>query len=704
MLEHFFQPDSIAVIGAAREEHKLGYSILKNILEYGFAGKVYPINPKADTILGLNAYPSVNKVKDKVDLAVMILPAPLCPQALEECGQKGIDSVVIISGGFKESGREGAEREKELFRLAKKYNIRVIGPNCLGIVNTYSKLNATFAANPPPKGDIAFFSQSGALCSAILDWAQTQYIGFSKFVSMGNNMDINEVDLLGAFEDDPQCKVILGYVEGIKDGKAFMEVAKRVTRKKPVIIIKSGSTEAGARAISSHTGSLAGSESAFSAALKQSGVLKVEILEDLFSVAQAFNAQEIPGGPQVAIFSNAGGPAILASDAVERSGLRMASFSRETVEALRACLPPIASFYNPVDITGGVREDVYRMALEKVLQDENVQAVITINAPQAVVKGEEVARAVGELSRTFRNKTVLASFMGGPAMKEAVEVLAKYQVPNYLFPERAVYVLKAMNLQRQQAERSLQSPPSFSGDRDAAGEIFLKARQEGYLNLAEAEARQVISAYGFTLPKSHLVADKDSAIEAAMGVGLPVVLKVASPDILHKSDVGGVKLGLNSPEEVGKAFEGMLEKVRKRMPDAHIQGAFVQEMVRGGKEVILGAVKDPQFGPLLMFGLGGIYVEVLRDVSFRVAPITAIEAWEMIKETKAYSVLKGARGEPPMDIEAVVEGLQRLSQLVIDFPEIVEIDINPLTVLPKGAVAIDARITLASDYGEPKGG
>lgn len=696
MLERFFQPRSIAVIGAAREEYKLGHGILKNILQYGFSGKVYPINPKADSILGLKAYPSVKMVEDSIELAVLVLPAELCLQAIEECGQKGIDSAVIISGGFKESGREGAEREKELSKLAKKYRIRVIGPNCLGIINTYHKLNSTFAANPPPKGDIAFFSQSGALCTAILDWAQTQHIGFSKFVSMGNNMDINEVSLLEAFEDDPECKVILGYIEGIKDGRAFMEAARRVTKKKPVVIIKSGSTEAGARAVSSHTGSLAGSDKAFWAAFKQSGILRAKTLEDLFSTAQAFSNQEIPSGPRVAIVSNAGGPAILAADAVERSGLRMASFSRETIEGLRGSLPPIASFYNPVDITGGVKEDVYRTALEKVLLDEDVQAVITMNAPQAVIKGEDVAKVVGELSKRFRNKTVIASFMGGPTMKEAVEVLAEYQVPNYPFPERAVSVLEAMNQQRQWMERPLESPVDFRGDRQAVEEVFQRARQEGRLNLAEAEARQVVVAYGFSLPKSLFVTDKDSAAKAAQETGYPVVLKVASPDILHKSDVGGVKLGLRSPEEVVKAFEEMMEMVRKRMPEAHISGAFVQKMVTDSKEVIIGAAKDPQFGPLLMFGLGGIYVEVLRDVSFRVAPITPTEAWEMIKETRAYAVLRGARGERPVDIKAVAEGLQKLSQLVIDFPEILELDINPLAVLPEGTIAIDARITISS--------
>ncbi len=696
MLEHFFKPKSVAVIGAAREEHKVGHNILKNIIDYGFRGKIYPINPRADSVLGIKAYPSVKAVDDDIELAVIVVPAGLTFDAVDECAQKGIDSAVIITAGFKESGSEGAARERELLQRVRRNNIRAIGPNCFGVINTHHRLNTTFSANPPPSGDIAFFSQSGAVCAAILDWAQTEHIGFSKFVSMGNNMDINEVDLLKALENDPETRVIVGYIEGVKDGRAFMTVASRVTKKKPVIIIKSGGSEAGARAVSSHTGSLAGSENAFNAAFSQSGVLRANTLQDLFVFAEAFSLQEIPAGPSVALFTNAGGPGILASDAVERSSLKMASFSKETIDGLRACLPPMASIYNPVDVIADASPERYRTALEIVLKDSNVHSVITMLAPIALIDEKDIARVVGNLAGKYRKKTVVASFLGGPSMKPAVDVLAEYGVPNYRFPENAVRALDAMYRHRQWIERVQEDPKHFAGNRETVSTVFRDVRERGRFTLAEGDARAVVSAYGFRVPKSVLAATKDSAVKAAEEIGYPVVLKVASPDILHKSDVRGVRLGLEGPEDVGRAFEGIVEGVRRRIPGARIDGVFVQEMVRGGREVILGASYDAQFGHLIMFGLGGIYVEMLKDVSFRIAPVTPSDAWEMVKEIRSYPLLKGARGEGALDIDAVVEGIQRLSQLVMDFPEIRELDINPLVVLPhgSGAVAIDARATI----------
>lgn len=697
MLDHFFRPNSIAVIGAAREEHKVGHSVLKNILQYGFQGRIYPINPKADSILGLKAYPSVRSVEDSVELAVLVLPSQLTLEVIDECAQKGIYSAVIISGGFKESGVDGAAREKELLSKIKRYGMRVIGPNCLGVINTHHCLNATFAASSPPKGDIAFFSQSGALCTAILDWAQRERIGFSKFVSMGNIVDISEVDLLEALEEDPETRVILGYIEGIKDGRAFMEAVSRVTKKKAVVITKAGGSAAGARAASSHTGSLAGSDKAFSAAFLQAGVLRARTLEELFDLARAFSYQEVLRGPGVAIITNAGGPGIIASDAVEYAGLRMSSFTKETVDGLRGGLPPFANLYNPVDILGDAKSERYRYAMEGVIKDENVHAILVILTPQAMTDMDETARAVGEISARAKRKAVVASFMGGPLAERGAEVLSQYKVPNYPFPERAISVLSAMYRQRQWVERPVEEPKLFGGDKAAVREVFRQCLERGYSTLAEGEAREVISAYGFSVPRSILVNSKESAIKVAEEIGYPVVLKVASPDILHKSDIGGVRVGIRNSSDVVQAFEEILEKARRRMPDALVQGVFVQEMVRGGKEVILGATLDPQFGPLLMFGLGGIYVEVLKDVSFRVAPITQRDAWEMLGEIRAYPLLKGARGESPVDLEAIVEGLQRLSQLVTDFPQVLELDINPLSVLPKGkgAVAIDARINIS---------
>ena len=703
MLEHFFQPKSVAVIGAAREEHKIGYNILKNMIDFGFAGEIFPINPKADSILGYKAYPSVNAVDGDIDidLAVIVVPAALVLQVVDECAQKGIDSAVIITAGFKESGGEGAELEKKLLERVRGYNIKTIGPNCFGVINAHHKLNTTFSAGNPPYGNIAFFSQSGAVCAAILDWALTEHIGFSKFVSMGNSMDVNEVELLEALEDDPDTHVILGYIEGINDGRAFMEVASRVTKKKPVILIKSGCSEAGARAVSSHTGSLAGSDNAINAAFQQSGVLRAHTLQELFVYAEAFSLRDIPLGPSVALFTNAGGPGILASDAVEHSSLKMASFSKETIDGLRNSLPSMAGIYNPVDTIADTGPERYGTALELVLKDDNVDSVIAILAPIALIDEKDIARVVGELAGRYKEKTVVASFLGGPTMKPAVDVLARYGIPNFRFPENAVHAVEMMYRQRLWMEKVPEGPRAFKGDRGAVETILKRARKKGYFTLAERNARGIITAYGFRVPVSKFAATRDAAVTAAGEIGYPVVMKVASPEILHKSDVGGIRLGLADAGAAGDAFESIMRGVRRKMPGINVDGVVVQEMVKGGREVILGVSHDAQFGHLIMFGIGGIYVEMLKDVSFRVAPVTRSDAWEMVREIKSYPLLKGVRGEGALDIDAAVEGIQRVSQLVMDFPEIIELDINPLVMLPygSGVVALDARAAITPTPG-----
>ncbi|MHC4359166.1 MAG: acetate--CoA ligase family protein [Planctomycetota bacterium] len=674
MLEHFFQPKSVAVIGAAREKHKIGYNILKNMIDFGFAGEIFPINPKADSILGYKAYPSINAVDGDVDLAVIVVPAALVFQVVDECAQKGIDSAVIITAGFKESGSGGAELEKKLLEQVRRYNIKTIGPNCFGIINTRHKLNTTFSAGNPPGGNIAFFSQSGAVCAAILDWALTEHIGFSKFVSMGNSMDVNEVELLEALEDDPDTRVILGYIEGISDGQAFMEVASRVTKKKPVILIKAGCSEAGARAVSSHTGSLAGSDNAINAAFLQSGVLRAHTLQELFIYAEAFSLRDTPFGPSVALFTNAGGPGILASDTVEHSGLKMASFSKETIDGLRNSLPSMAGIYNPVDTIADTGPKRYGTALELVLKDDNVDSVITMLAPIALIDEKDIARVVGELASRYKN---------------------------YRFPENAVRAVEMMYRQRLWMEKAPEEPRAFKGDRRAVETILKRARKKGYFTLAERNARGIIAAYGFRVPMSKFAATRDSVVEAAEEIGYPVVMKVASPEILHKSDVGGIRLGLADADAAGNAFESIMRGVRRKMPGINVDGVVVQEMVKGGREVILGVSHDAQFGHLIMFGIGGIYVEMLKDVSFRVAPITRSDAWEMVREIKSYPLLKGVRGEGALDIDAAVEALQRVSQLVMDFPEIIELDINPLVMLPHGSgvVALDARAAMTPTPG-----
>ncbi|MBN1179272.1 MAG: acetate--CoA ligase [Anaerolineae bacterium] len=695
MLDFFFSPSSIAVIGASRDPDKLGYAVLSNLKEGNFPGTIYPINPKADEILGLKAYPSVAEIPGPVDLAVVVIPYPFVPAVLEECGKKGVPGAVVISAGFREAGREGLERERELIEIAKRHGIRLIGPNCLGVIDTDTPLNATFAAGMPPGGPIAFMSQSGALGTAVLDMALAGRIGFSRFVSLGNKADVDEVALLESWEDDPSSRVILIYVEGVSDGQYFMEVAHRVTRKKPVVAVKSGVTQAGSRAVSSHTGSLAGSEAAYHAAFRQAGVIRAESMQHLFDYARAFAYQPLPAGERIAIVTNAGGPGILATDALEHAGLRLARLKPETIEALMADLPGAASAANPVDVLGDALADRYGHALKLVLEDPGVDGCIVIVTPQAMTQIEETAHVVGRTSQQF-DKPVLGCFMGEARIAAGVNVLRQYNVPNYSFPELAASALAAMVAYKDERDRPSYEPTHFEVDQDAVREVFAKARGEGRVSIGEAEARAILEAYNFPIPPSQLASTPEQAVEIAEQMGYPVALKVASPDILHKTDVGGVKLHVNSANDVRDAFDLIVYRANRYVPGARVWGCMVQKMVPPGREVLIGMSRDPQFGPLVAFGLGGIYVEALKDVVFRVAPFSEQEAREMIGEIRAYPLLEGVRGEPPADHAAMVDTLCRISQLVIDFPEIVELDINPLMVFEegRGAIALDMRLVL----------
>ncbi len=697
MLEAFFAPRAVAVIGASRNEKKLGYAILNNVLKYGYPGRVYPINPKADRILGLKCYPSVLDVPEPIDLAIIVIPDRLVVGVLEECGQKGIRGAIIISAGFSEAGLEGVRRERQLSKIAKKYGIRIIGPNCLGVIDTICPLNASFAAGMPSKGAIAFMSQSGALCTAILDWALAAGIGFSHFVSLGNKVDVDETDLLEAWAEDPHSKVILAYVEGIAEGQKFMQMARQVTRRIPVVVVKSGITEAGSRAVSSHTGTLAGSENAYEAAFKQCGVIRARSVQELFDYSFAFAHQPPIKGNRIAIVTNAGGPAIMATDACESAGLKLASLSKETIERLQAELPSAANVYNPIDVLGGTTVERYAAALEAALEDKNVDGVIAILTPQVTTPIKGIAEAIGNLSSRYE-KPILGCFMGEERVRPGIEILSRYKVPNYPFPERAVAAMGAMFKHHLWLERPLVTIESLNADREKVKDIFEQVRSEGRLSIGDAEAREIMQAYGISIPRSELAETAEEAVEIAEKIGYPVVMKIASPDILHKTDIGGVKLNIQSPADVRDAFDLLVYRATHYMPEAQIWGCLVQEMVRGGKEVIVGMKRDPQFGPLMMFGLGGVYVEALKDVSFRVAPISRQEAREMISEIRAYDLLKGVRGEKPSDVEAIVDCLLRLSQLAIDFPEIVEMDINPLVVFEagRGVMGVDMRLVLAS--------
>ena len=696
MLEHFFSPNTIAVVGASREEGKVGHDLLKNLVKHGYKGNIYPVNPHADNILGIKTYPAIKKISDKIDLAIIVVPAPYVCKAVDECIEKGIDSIIVISAGFKEIGIDGAARERELYQKIKQHSIRMLGPNCLGLIDTQSALNASFAADMPAPGNIAFFSQSGALCTSILDWAVNECVGFSKFISMGNKTDIDEVALIKAIENDANTKVVLVYLEGVKNGTEFINVAKKITKKKPMIVVKSGGTTAGAKAASSHTGTLAGAENAFDAAFKQSGILRAVTIEELFDYARIFSFQQLPKGPHIALITNAGGPGIIAADAVERSKLKMASFTKDTIDILRSFLPVMANVYNPVDVLGDAKADRYKFVIEKVIEDPNVDTVLIILTPQTMTEIEKTAEVITEISN-HTDKPIVTSFMGGKRIENSLKIMCQRKVPNYSFPERAVSAIEAIYKYTLWQKRPASKTKIFDVQRENVASFFEKMKQTGRQHLNEEEARQVISAYGFRVPKSILAGSETEAVKAAEEIGYPVVIKISSPDILHKSDFGGVRIGIKNEPEVRTCFCDIIQKARRLMPDAEIKGVLVQQMITGGKEVILGMSRDPQFGPLLMFGLGGIYIEILKDVSFRIAPIGLSEAEEMIQEIRSFPLLKGARGERPVDINTVVDNILRLSQLVTDFPEIIEMDINPLLVFPEGSdtMALDARIMIS---------
>lgn len=698
MLNNFFNPASIAVVGASRTPGKVGYDILNNIIRYGYQGMVYPINPGSPEILNKKAYPSLIDVPEKIDLAVIVVPSKNVLEVVDQCGAKNIDSAIIITAGFKESGKEGAKLEAELIKTAKKAGVRFIGPNCLGMIDTHSKVNASFAAGMPAKGGIGFFSQSGALCLAVLDRALPDEIGFSKFISMGNKADISDTDIMLALAEDENTKVILGYIEGVGDGCKFMEVAKEVTKKKPIIILKSGITSSGAKAASSHTGALAGREAAFDAAFRQSGVIRAHTINELFNYALAFANQPLPHGPNVAIITNSGGPGILAADACDRSDLKLAPPNKEVVDELRTFLPAAASFYNPIDILGDAGADRYEKAITALLKDEKMNGFIVLLTPTAVVDVDETAMAVINVAGNI-DRPVLTSFMGKQRVESGTKNLLRYNVPNYSYPEDAVSSLNAMYRYKVWIDRPEKTYPQLDQFKVKAKHIFEKAAEENKERLTDSEVHDVLMSYGFRVPRSLFARTSEEAVAAAKGIGYPVVMKIVSPQVIHKSDIGGVKVGLESKKAVENAFFDVTTRVRNIMPAAQIYGVMVQEMVRGGKEVIMGITKDPQFGHMIMFGLGGIYVEVLKDIAFRITPLSREDAHEMIRETKTFPLLRGVRGEAEADIEAIEESLLILSRMAMDFPQIIEADINPLLVKKRGegAVAVDARFSIGGE-------
>jgi len=692
------EPRSVAVVGASRQEGSVGKRILMNIIESGFKGPVYPINPKASELCGLKCYPSILDVEQPVDLAVIAVPAAIVPEVARQAGEKGVKGLVVISAGFREIGQEGANLEKELLDACRKYGMRMVGPNCLGVINTSVPINTTFASSKALPGRIAFLSQSGALCSAVLDWAPMEDIGFSVIVSLGNSADLTVIDFIEALKDDPATRVIACYVEGINDGERFLKVAKETSRTKPIIIFKAGVTNFGIRAVSSHTGSMAGSAVAYETAFKEAGVISVGSVEELFDNAKAFAYQPIPRGRNATIVTNAGGPGIVATDNCEKLGLNLSWLSTETIGALRAFLPPQASVINPVDVLGDASAERYLKALQAVLRDPGVDAVVVILSPQAVTDPLNTAEAIIQAHNENPEKPVLAVFMGGETVAKAVKLLKENRIPVYEFPEKAVKTLRSMALYGEFiSERHEEALPEFERDVAAVRRIIERARIEDRAVLLSPETKAIMKAYGITVPEGGFAQNLKQAITIANSIGYPVALKIVSPHIMHKTDIGGVALNIKSDYELENAYDAMMRNAAMLMPQARVYGVEVQKMVPQGKEVIVGVHRDPQFGPLIMFGLGGIYVNLIKDVSFRLAPLSRRKAYEMIMETKAYSLLRGFRGESPSDIESVIDVLLRVSRLIMDFREIAELDINPLFVYEKGknSLALDVKITLS---------
>ena len=694
----FFSPKSIAIIGAS-EKPGVGKTIFYNIAKH-FKGKIYPVTPSNPTVGGLTAYKNVLDIPDSVDLAVVAAPSKFTPAVIEEVGKKGIKGAIIVSAGFKEVDEAGAKLEREVGEIAKKYGIRVIGPNCLGIMS-FSKdniMNSTFLKVTPKYGNIALVSQSGAICAATVEDAEAQDIGFSKVISMGNKVDMDESDVLELLAEDEDTRVIVMYLEDIRNGRRFMEIAKKITteKKKPIIVLKAGRTAEGAKAAASHTGALGGSDANYEAAFAQCGVIRVDTMGELFDLATAFSKQPLPDG-DVVIVSNAGGPAIISTDACSRYGLKMADMSSIKDEIAKV-IPPYGSPRNPVDIVGDADYLRFEKVLLLVLAHPNVGSVVTMCTPSATLNYDDLARVLVKMSQQFSNKTILASLMGLAEGIENRKIMSEGGIPYYLYAEPAIKTLKAMYDFKKWVDKASTKAPTlqFTKDTDKVKSIFENVRKHGRANLLEEEGYEVLQAYGFPTPQSILCTTEQEGIDAARQIGYPLVMKIVSPDIIHKSDAGGVKVGVKTDDELKSAFRTITENALKYKSDAKIKGVLVQEMVKSAKETILGASQDPTFGPVIMFGLGGIYVEVLKDVVFRVAPIEEQEATNMVESIKTIKLLKGVRGEKPSDLKAIADSLQRLSQLVVDFQEIKEFDINPLLVLEegKGARVVDARIIL----------
>jgi len=693
-LSTLFAPERVAVVGATDSEGSVGHAVTTNLLD-SFTGEVLAVNPNKETVLGLQCYDNLVDLDDpaSVDVAVVVVPPTVAVEVIENAGEAGIENVVVITAGFGETGSDGAERERRLREAAREYDLNLVGPNSLGVMSTPVGLNATFGNEMASDGDISFMSQSGAFITAVLDWAAERDVGFKDIVSLGNKAVLDESDFVAEWGDDPDTDVILGYLEDINDGSSFVQTAREVTQETPIVLVKSGRTDAGASAAASHTGAMAGSERAYEAGLDKAGTLRVESVQELFDYAQILAGQPLPEGDEIAIVTNAGGPGVMTTDAVGDSGLKLAQFGDETFSRLREEMPEEANIYNPVDIIGDAPAERFETALETVLADDSVSMAVVVACPTAVLSFEELSERIVEQQERFE-KPVAATLMGGKSVDAGATVLSEAGVPNYFDPARAVGSLDALRRYREIKATEYEEPTTFDVDRERAREILESGARRGSNRLG-VEAMELLDAYGIPTPQGEVVSSPVEAEAIAEEIGDDVVMKIVSPDILHKSDIGGVEVGV-PVEDVRDTYEDLVVRARNYQDDATILGVQVQEMVDldSGVETILGMNRDPQFGPLLLFGLGGIFVEVLEDNTVSVAPVSENEAKGMLDDIDSAPLLRGARGRDPVDEATLVETIQRLSQLVTDFPAIVELDINPLVATPDGVQAVDLRLTL----------
>jgi acetyltransferase len=700
-LDKIFNPKSVAIIGASDQEGSVGYAIVKNFTQLGYAGKVYFVNMRKPEIFGVKTYPTVGQIPEPVDLAMIATPAKTVPDVVEQCGKVGVKGVIIVSAGFKETGSEGKELEAKILEIKKKYGIRIIGPNCIGIIRPRINLNATFVDKMPKPGKIAFLSQSGALGSAILDWAIHENIGFSNFVSVGSMIDVDFGDLIDYFGTDPQTRSILMYVEGITEARKFMSAARHFARTKPIIVVKAGKFTESAKAVASHTGSLSGEDAIYDAAFKRAGIVRVEEIGDLFNAAEVLGTQPLPRGPNLAVITNAGGPGVMATDALIAKGGKLAKLSQKTFDVLNGVLPSFWSRGNPIDVLGDAQADRYKIAVEACLNDENIDGILIIFTQQAVGDPIAITKAIVELvkSKAYQNKTILTSFMGYNSVQEANSILNANNIPTYSTPEQAIKTYMQMYHYQRNVELIYETPEELPVDaappKRPIMSILRNAAVEGRELLTEDEAKKLLKYYNFPVVPTEVATTADEAVAFARQMGYPVVLKILSPQIVHKTEAGGVILDLNSATEVRQAFDTVMQRAKAYDPNANIIGVTVQPMIKKkGVEVIIGGKTDPLFGPVILFGMGGVGVELFKDYSIGLPPLNSTLARRMMEETKVYQLLKGYRNVPPANLKLLDETMLMFSQLLMDFPQIKEIDINPLLINEKDAFILDARITI----------